>query len=97
VLCALASGAFAGDYTVSYALDAGDLNDSGMTDACMYALPCVFNSDKLDLSINLSVLLPRRGTQKRSVSPLTADAAEETAVSSMLAMSVSTSTFETRI
>lgn len=65
-LYALATAhAFAGDYTVSYAFDGGDINDSGTVHRCRYARSCVITSDKLDLSIMVDVLLPRKGPYKK--------------------------------
>ncbi len=45
--------AVAGDYTVSYAFDAGDLNDAGTTTKCKYQAFCQIELVKLDLSISL--------------------------------------------
>ena len=63
--CVATSGhAFAGDYIVSYALDAGGLNDSGTIHDCKYGQSCVIKSEKLDLSISVDIYFPRRRTQK---------------------------------
>lgn len=45
--------AHAGDYTISYAIEAGDLNDSGTIRDCRYHESCRIRSDKLDLWILL--------------------------------------------
>ena len=63
--------AFAGDYTVSYALDAGDLKDSGTSHDCTYGQSCTIRSDKLDLSVIVAVYLPdRRKPKHASISVL---------------------------
>jgi hypothetical protein len=52
------AGASAGDYTVAYAFDAGDLNDAGKTEKCEYKETCRITSDKLKLSIVLIFVSP---------------------------------------
>ena len=52
--CLSSAEASAGDYTVAYAFDAGDVNDTGKTKTCEYKTPCLVKSDKLELSILLS-------------------------------------------
>src|SRR5258708_4709765 len=52
------AGASAGDYTVAYAFDAGDLNDAGKTEKCEYKETCRITSDKLKLSIVLIFVPP---------------------------------------
>ncbi len=47
------AGAFAGDYTVSYAFDAGDVNDTGKTE-CEFKYICEVNSEKFDLNLAFS-------------------------------------------
>jgi hypothetical protein len=46
--------ASAGDFTVAYAFDAGDVNDAGKTTTCEYKTFCRIESDKLKLWISLS-------------------------------------------
>jgi hypothetical protein len=50
--------ASAGDYTVSYAFDAGDVNDAGKTEECEFAHVCRITSEKLNLTISLSFFYP---------------------------------------
>ncbi len=50
--------ASAGDYTVAYAFDAGDLNDAGKKGDCEYSSFCLIKSEKLKLSISLSFWHP---------------------------------------
>jgi hypothetical protein len=47
------ASASAGDYTVAYAFDAGDLNDASKRVDCEYRAPCEITSEKLNLSISL--------------------------------------------
>ncbi|WP_156927645.1 hypothetical protein [Bradyrhizobium sp. Tv2a-2] len=61
---AFSSSAFAGDYVVSYAIDAGSLNDTGTVRSCRYGELCRVSSKSLDLSILISVYLPLRRNQK---------------------------------
>jgi hypothetical protein len=56
--------AFASDYVVSYAFDAGSLNDAGTVRDCRYGESCRIKSKSLDLSISLDVYLPLRGNRK---------------------------------
>ena len=49
--------ASAGDYTVSYAFDAGDVNDAGKTEECEFAHVCWITSEKLNLTILLSFFI----------------------------------------
>src|SRR5436309_382237 len=48
------SAASAGDYTVAYAFDAGDENDTGKIADCAYEKPCYLKSEKLSLSMVLT-------------------------------------------
>jgi len=52
------TGASAGEYVVSYAIDAGDLNDVGKIDSCEYDKRCVITSNKTRLSIVLRFMHP---------------------------------------
>ncbi len=52
------AGASAGDYTVAYAFDAGDVNDAGKIEGCEYEKPCLFKSEKMDLSVLLTFWHP---------------------------------------
>ena len=64
-LCSAFGGkAFASDYVVSYAFDAGSLNDVGTVHDCRYGVSCLIKSKSLDLTISLDVYLPLRGNQK---------------------------------
>ena len=56
-------GASAGDYTVSYAFDAGDVNDAGKTE-CEYKYICTVSFEKLDLEILLSFVYPEHDHPK---------------------------------
>jgi hypothetical protein len=63
---ALSGGdAHAGDYTISYAFDAGELNDAGTKHDCKYGQECLIKSDKLDLSISLDLYFPDRDGHER--------------------------------
>ena len=57
-LCFLSSGAFAADYKVSYAIDAGDVTDSG-TLACDDKSTCKIKLERLQLSFKLEFKDPR--------------------------------------
>jgi len=48
--------ASAGDYSVTYAIDADAKNDAGKIESCEYIRPCFIASDSLGLSIDLSFI-----------------------------------------
>jgi hypothetical protein len=50
--------ASAGDYTVAYAIDAGDQNDAGKIEICEYTKFCLIKSEKLRISLSLSFWHP---------------------------------------
>jgi hypothetical protein len=50
----LGAEASAGDYKVTYAIDAGDKNDAGTIEKCEYTKFCRIESEKLKISILLS-------------------------------------------
>jgi hypothetical protein len=60
------TGASAGDYTVSYALDAGDTNDAGKSEECTFKYYCDVASEKLDFNILLSFHYPDRNHPKHN-------------------------------
>ena len=60
------AGASAGDYTVSYALDAGDTQDVGKSEECTFEHYCDVASRKLDFNISLSFYYPERDHPKHN-------------------------------
>jgi hypothetical protein len=52
------SGASAGDYSVTYAIDANGKNDAGKIETCNYDKPCEIEPVGLGLSIFLSFIRP---------------------------------------
>lgn len=52
--------AFAGDYIVAYALEAGDQIETGKTEKCEYRYYCTISLKKLGISILLSFWDPNR-------------------------------------
>lgn len=60
------TGASAGDYTVSYALDAGDTQDIGKSEKCTFKYYCDLASEKLDFNILLSFHYPDRNHPKHN-------------------------------
>jgi hypothetical protein len=55
----LSSGAaFAGDYTVAYAFDTGDLIETGQREKCEYSEECKITLEKTELTIRLAFWHP---------------------------------------
>jgi hypothetical protein len=66
VVCIILNGnAIAGDYTVSYALDAGDLNEAGTKHDCIYNQGYFIKIDKLDLTVMIDVYPSNRNKDKK--------------------------------
>lgn len=52
------ASAFAGDYSLTYAIDANGKNDAGKIETCEYDKVCDIESASLGLSISLSFIKP---------------------------------------
>ena len=66
-LCLSGANAFASDYAVSYAFDAGDINDWGKA-TCEYTSFCKIDSRRTNLSISLAFWDPSHREMTISVS-----------------------------
>jgi hypothetical protein len=53
------SSAFAGDYSLTYAIDANGKHDAGRIDICQYDDPCDIEPAGLELSISISLSIGR--------------------------------------
>jgi hypothetical protein len=53
LLFIMSANAFAGDYTIAYALDLGGQIETGKVDRCEYITPCVIDSSSSGLKISI--------------------------------------------